>query len=92
MQVPENIRNNDQLMQYFKEWQPTYAPGTYRTYANPSIGMLGLITAKSMSQDFTALMEQRLFSALGMKSSYINVPEGKMADYVGRNRNTVDTD
>ena len=31
LQVPENIRNKDQLIQYFKEWQPTYVPGTYRT-------------------------------------------------------------
>jgi beta-lactamase class C len=81
LQVPDDIRNNDQLMQYFREWQPMYAPGTYRTYSNPSIGALGLITAKSMGQDFTALMEQRLFPALGMKSSFINIPAAKMADY-----------
>jgi beta-lactamase class C len=81
LQVPENITNNDQLMKYFQEWQPTYAPGTYRTYANPSIGLLGLITAKSMNQDFAALMEGRLFPALGLTSTYINVPETKMADY-----------
>lgn len=68
-------------MQYFKNWRPTYKPGTYRSYANPGIGTLGLITAKSMGQDFAAMMEQRLFPALGMKGSYINVPEAKMADY-----------
>jgi len=79
--VPDKIENNDQLLQYFKEWQPTYEPGTYRTYGNPGIGTLGLITAKSIGQDFVGLMEQRLFHALGMKSSYINVPEAKMADY-----------
>ena len=56
--MPDNIRNDDQLMQYFKDWRPTYAPGTYRTYANPGIGTLGLITAKSMGQDFAALMER----------------------------------
>jgi beta-lactamase class C len=81
LQVPDKIENNDQLLQYFKEWQPTYEPGIYRTYGNPGIGTLGLITAKSMGQDFVGLMEQRLFPALGMKSSYINVPEAKMADY-----------
>jgi beta-lactamase class C len=81
LQVPDNIGNNDQLMQYFKEWRPAYKPGTYRTYANPGIGTLGLITAKSMGQDFVALMEQRLFPGLGMKSSYINVPQARMADY-----------
>lgn len=81
LQVPENIRNNDQLIQYFNAWQPTYAPGTYRTYANPGIGTLGLITAKSMGQDFTWLMEHRLFPALGMKDTYIDVPAAKMSDY-----------
>jgi len=68
-------------MLYFKDWKPTYAPGTYRTYTNLGIGTLGLITAKSMGQDFAPLMEQRLFPALGMKSSYINVPQAKISDY-----------
>jgi beta-lactamase class C len=68
-------------MKYFTAWQPTYLPGTYRTYANPSIGMLGLITAKSMNEDFTLLMEQQLLPALGMKSTYIDVPPDKMIDY-----------
>jgi beta-lactamase class C len=81
LQVPDNIQNNDELMQYFKQWQPAYAPGTYRTYTNLGIGTLGLITAKSMGQDFATLMEQRLFPALGMKSTYIHVPAAKMADY-----------
>jgi beta-lactamase class C len=81
LQVPDNIRNKDQLMQYFKHWRPTYRPGTYRTYANPGIGTLGLIAAKTMGRDFAALVEQRLFPALGMTSSYINVPTTRMADY-----------
>lgn len=81
LQVPDNVRNNDELMHYFEQWLPTYPPGTYRTYANPGIGMLGLITAKSMGQDFASLVEERLFPALGMTSSYINVPGAKMADY-----------
>jgi len=81
LQVPTNVRNNDQLMQYLKEWRPTYAPGTYRTYANPSIGTLGLIAAIALGQDFETLMEQRLFPALGLTSSFINVPAAKMPDY-----------
>jgi beta-lactamase class C len=81
LQLPESIRTEDQLMQYLKTWQPRYTPGTYRTYANPSIGMLGLITAKSLGVDFTDLMEQRVFSPLGMNNTYINVPKTKMGDY-----------
>lgn len=81
LQVPDNISNNEQLMQYFKAWQPTYAAGTHRTYANPSIGTLGLIAAKSMGQDFDGLMQGQLFPALGMKNTYIKVPAAKMPDY-----------
>jgi hypothetical protein len=44
LQLPESIRTEDELMRYLKTWQPCYTPGTYRTYANPSVGMLGLIT------------------------------------------------
>lgn len=81
LQVPDSIHNNDQLMQYFQQWQPTYAPGTYRTYANPGIGALGLITAKSMGQNFSRLMENQLFPALDMKRSYIKVPASALNDY-----------
>jgi beta-lactamase class C len=81
LQVPDDIGNNDELLQYFKDWRPNYEPGTYRTYSNLGIGTLGLITAKSMGRDFVSLTEQRLFPALGMTSSYINVPQGRMDDY-----------
>jgi len=81
LQVPDNIANNDELIQYFKDWRPAYAPGTYRTYTNLGIGMLGVITAKAMGQDFIPLMEQRLFPALGIRSSFIQIPAARMADY-----------
>ncbi|HTU49678.1 MAG TPA: class C beta-lactamase [Acidobacteriaceae bacterium] len=81
LQVPENIKNNDELLQYFKHWQATYPPGTRRTYSNIGIGTLGWITARSMRQDFASLMEQRLFPGLGMKSSYIHVPKSDMENY-----------
>ncbi|WP_321797804.1 class C beta-lactamase [Caballeronia sp. J97] len=81
LQVPDEVRDNDQLMQYFKTWRPAGPPGTIRTYANPGIGTLGLITAKSMKQDFDALMQTRLFPALGLTHSYIHVPASKQRDY-----------
>ena len=81
LQVPDDVHNDAQLMQYFRTWRPTRPPGTIRTYANPGIGTLGLITAKSMGQDFDALMQQRLFPALGLTHSYIDVPAAKQRDY-----------
>ncbi|CAG4889290.1 Beta-lactamase [Paraburkholderia saeva] len=81
LQVPDDIQNDAQLMRYFKAWRPAYAPGTWRTYANPGIGTLGVIAAKSMNQDFTSLIEQRLFPALGLKNSFIDIPPDRAADY-----------
>lgn len=81
LQVPGYIHDNGELLRYFRRWRPTYVPGTYRTYANPGIGTLGLITAKSMHASFATLMEGQLLPALGMKSTYVRVPAARMADY-----------
>ncbi len=81
LQVPDEIHNNAQLMAYFKGWQPQYAAGSHRTYANPSIGLLGMIAAKSLHVPFEQAMEQQLFPALGMSNSYLNVPASKMSLY-----------
>ena len=81
LQVPGDVRNDDELLQYLARWRPTYAPGTYRTYTNIGIGTLGLITAKSMGGSFDALIERDIFAPIGMKNTYIEVPEAKMADY-----------
>ncbi|RON08629.1 class C beta-lactamase [Pseudomonas brassicacearum] len=90
LQVPDQVQNNQQLMDYFKAWQPTYAPGAQRTYANPSIGALGMITAISMKMPFAVALEQRLFPALGMPNSFINVPASKLSLYAqGYNKQDV---
>jgi beta-lactamase class C len=81
LQVPDEIENDAQLMNWFKAWRATYKPGTHRTYANPGIGTLGLITARAMGGDFTSLIEGRLFPALGLKNSFIDVPASRRADY-----------
>ncbi|SFA69490.1 beta-lactamase class C [Collimonas sp. OK607] len=81
LQAPDNIENTDQLMAYFKHWEPVHAAGTYRKYSNLSIGMLGMIAAKSMNVSFEDALEKKLFPELGMTHSYINVPADQMKDY-----------
>lgn len=81
LQVPDKVRNTDQLMEYFKAWQPQHLAGTHRSYANPSIGLLGLIAARSMNVPFEQAMQQRLFPALGLNSTLLTVPADKTADY-----------
>jgi beta-lactamase class C len=88
LQVPDDISNDAELLQYLKNWRPSCAQGTCRTYNNPSIGTLGLITAKAMGGSFETLVEQQLFPALGMRNSYIDVPRIKMADYAEGYTNT----
>ena len=81
LQLPGDVRDDDQLMRYFRDWKPTYAPGTFRTYANPGIGMLGMIAARSLGDGFDALMERRVFHGLGLRHSYFHVPEAEMSRY-----------
>ncbi|MGQ8705262.1 class C beta-lactamase [Serratia sp. TSA_198.1] len=79
--VPDEVTNDAQLMAYYKQWQPSQPAGSTRVYSNLGIGMLGMITAKSLNQPFAQAMEQRLFPALGLTHSYINVPTGQMTNY-----------
>lgn len=81
LQVPDEVQDNRQLMDYFKAWQPSYAAGTQRTYANPSIGALGMITAASLGVPFASALEQQLFPGLGMHNSFVQVPASKMTQY-----------
>lgn len=53
-------------------WQPSFAANTYRTYANASIAMLGMIAAQSMKMPYAETMEQRLFAMLRMPNRLIN--------------------
>ncbi|KPB69653.1 class C beta-lactamase [Pseudomonas cannabina] len=81
LQVPDRVQNARQLMAYFKAWQPEYLPGTHRTYANPSVGLLGMVAARSMKMPFEDALQQRLFPALGLNSTYVTVPGEKQALY-----------
>jgi CubicO group peptidase (beta-lactamase class C family) len=81
LQVPDEIGNETQLMDYFRHWQPPYPAGARRVYSNPSIGMLGMIAAGSLNESFEDAIEKKLFPALGMTHSYINVPAGQIGNY-----------
>ena len=81
LQVPDEVTNHEQLMGYFQHWKPRDAPGTYRTYSNLSIGLLGLIAAQSLHEEFTALLKGKLFPALGLQNTFLDVPAARMDDY-----------
>ncbi len=80
LQLPGDVKNDAQLTAYFKAWKPQYAPGTTRTYANPSVGLLGMIATKSLGTNFQTAAE-RLFADLGLTRTYIVVPASEMKSY-----------
>jgi beta-lactamase class C len=81
LQFPDAVTGTDQMIDYFRNWRPRYAPGTHRQYSNPSIGLFGILAARSMGQPFDVLLEKTLFPALGLRSTYITVPAARMGDY-----------
>jgi beta-lactamase class C len=88
LQFPDGVSNNAEMATYFRQWSPLAKPGTQRRYSNPSIGLLGHITALAMNGDFADLVESELFPKLGLSRSYIRVPEAERARYAwGTNKN-----
>lgn len=81
LQVPDEVQNKEQLLEYFRAWKPAYKTGTMRTYANPSIGALGWVAAKSLDKDFNTAITQTIFQPLGLFNTYLSVPAQKMTSY-----------
>jgi beta-lactamase class C len=69
------------MIAYYRNWRPAYPAGTHRQYSNPSIGLFGHLAARSLGKPFDDLMEKMLFPALGLKRTYIRVPQDRMGDY-----------
>ena len=81
LQVPDDVKNNKELLRYYKSWQPVFPVNSNRLYSNASIGLFGYISALSMDADYTQLMEEKILPSLNMPNTFINVPSNKMADY-----------
>ena len=81
LQVPDEVKNNTELLSCYKSWQPVFSVNSKRLYSNASIGLFGYISALSMDADYTQLMEEKILPSLNMPNTFINVPNDKMADY-----------
>lgn len=82
LQFPDSVQKDQaQIRDYYRQWQPTYAPGSQRQYSNPSIGLFGYLAARSLGQPFERLMEQQVFPALGLEQTHLDVPEAALAQY-----------
>ncbi len=81
LQFPDAVGDDSAAFAFFHGWKAEVPPGTVRQYSNPSIGLLGAVTAAAMKDDFGKLIETKLLRPLGMRHTYIDVPPHMMADY-----------
>ncbi|ETR00468.1 extended-spectrum class C beta-lactamase ADC-246 [Acinetobacter baumannii] len=81
LQFPDEVQTDQQVLTFFKDWQPKNPIGEYRQYSNPSIGLFGKVVALSMNKPFDQVLEKTIFPALGLKHSYVNVAKTQMQNY-----------
>lgn len=81
LQFPDEIDNDSQMLAYFQQWKPDAAAGAQRRYSNPSLGLFGHVAALALQTGFADAMETQLFPQLGLKHSYLRVPDSAMASY-----------
>lgn len=81
LQFPGTVTNDAAMVNYFRHWQPSAAPGAQRRYSNPSVGLFGYVTALAMSGAFADLVQSEIFPKLSLGHSYIHIPQTAMANY-----------
>ncbi len=81
LQFPSGVTGHDSMIDWFRHWVPQAAPGTQRRYSNPSIGLFGHVAAAALGRDFIALSETELFPQLGLRSTFVRVPQSELSRY-----------
>lgn len=81
LQFPDEVVTQQDMVKYFQKWQPKTKISVARQYSNPSIGLMGYVTALAMKKPYSELIEKTLFPQLGLKQSFIHVPESQMKNY-----------
>lgn len=81
LQFPDQVKNDADLLGYYRHWKAAYAPGAQRLYSNPSLGLFGYLAAKSLNTPFVEVMEKQLLPQLGLRHTYVQVPAAQMSHY-----------
>jgi len=81
LQFPDDADHPDRMFSYYQTWKPLYPASTQRLYSNPSIGLFGYLAARSLGQPFDDVMQQTLMPGLGLKRSYVRVPQDQLGRY-----------
>ena len=75
LQIPDGINDKSALLEYYQQWQPSWAPGTKRVYSNASLGLFGVLTANAAQMDFQQAMQTRIIEPLKLSNTWFNIPK-----------------
>ncbi len=80
LQLPETVTDKTSLLNYYQQWQPQYAPGTQRVYANSSIGLFAHLAVAAGGKSYAEVFH-KLTADLQMPNTYLQVPKSAEAQY-----------
>lgn len=78
LQFPDGVTDWPTTAAWFQTWRPTADPGTMRSYANPSIGLLGVMAARALGGDFATLVRERILTPLGLRDTVHELGDREM--------------
>nr|WP_314544801.1 class C beta-lactamase [uncultured Massilia sp.] len=81
LQFPDEVETDEQAIAYYRQWQPDAPSGTLRRYSNPSIALFGRAASIGLGSSYGEAVERRLLPALGLRHTYVTVPDSAMGDY-----------
>lgn len=78
--MPDSVTDKTSLLRYYQQWQPEFAPGTQRVYANSSIGLFAHLAVAAGGKGYAEVFHQ-LTATLKMPHTYLQVPKDAQAQY-----------
>lgn len=78
LQFPDGVTDWPTTAAWFQTWRPTAEPGTVRSYANPSVGLLGVMAARALGGDFATLVRERILAPLGLRDTVHELGDREM--------------
>nr|WP_054179728.1 CMY2/MIR/ACT/EC family class C beta-lactamase [Trabulsiella odontotermitis] len=81
LQVPDEAKDEASLLNFYQHWQPQWAPGTRRLYANSSIGLFGALAVKPSGLSYEQALTERIFQPLKLTHTWVNVPPREEKNY-----------
>ncbi|MEN5203137.1 class C beta-lactamase [Stenotrophomonas sp. TWI700] len=81
LQFPDTVKTEPDALRYYQQWHPSHIGGERRSYAKPSIALLGVAAARALGLPFQEAMEGMLFPTLALTSTWLRVPQHERTRY-----------